>query len=110
MGAAIGTICGTNIFEYEYDKWKDKANEVIADGMILKLYQWLNDKGYEVSIDELYNNTSGIRNENQIQLFDNYEIDEVNHIEISYMYYYNGTVWAVLYHKPTDSWYGEFEL
>ena len=114
MGKLIEKRNGVNIFEYEATKYRGKetVNGVIADGMVLRLYQWLIDHDIDdYAIDELYGSyTSGIRNGNEIQLIDNIPFDYDSDLYISYMYYYNGTVWAILYDKANNDWYGEFEL
>lgn len=112
MGKFIEKRNGVNIFEYDAPKYRgrEKINSVIADGMRYKLYAWLKENGVydEVDIESVYNNTSGIREGNEVQLYDNDRFDGT--LEISYLYYYNGMVYAVLYDKANDSWYGEFEL
>lgn len=104
---------GENIFEYVAPQYRgrDIIDGVIADGMRLRLYNWLRENGNEEDIEGVYNNTSGIREGNEIQLYDNYKFDwDEDRLYISYMYYYNGNVWAVLYDEETKDWYGEFEL
>lgn len=114
MGKLIEERNGVNIFEYEAPKYrgKENINGVIADGMILRLYQWLTDHDIDdYAIDELYGSyTSGIRNGNELQVIDDIPFDYESDLYISYMYYVNGTVWAVLYDKAKGDWYGEFEL
>lgn len=110
MGKFIEERNGVNIFEYEAPLWRDKEkiNSVTADGMRYRLWVWLYENFYDETMEDVYNNTSGIRNGNEVQLYDNYKF--VDNLEISYLYYCNGNVWAVLYDKANDSWYGEFEL
>lgn len=114
MGKFIEKRNGVNIYEYEAPKYrgKENINGVIADGMVLRLYQWLEDHDIDdYAIDELYGSyTSGIRNGNEIQVIDDIPFDYESDLYISYMYYYNGTVWAVLLDKANQTWYGEFEL
>lgn len=114
MGKLIEKRNGINIFEYEAPKYrgKENINGVISAGMVLRLYQWLVDHDIDdYTIDELHDSyTSGIRNGNEIQLIDDVPFDYESDLYISYMYYYNGTVWAVLYDKANGNWYGEFEL
>lgn len=113
MGKLIEKRNGVNIFEYVAPQYRgrDVIDSVIADGMRLRLYQWLTENGNEESVEDVYNNTSGIREGNEIQLYDNYRFDwDESGLYISYLYYYNGTVWAVLYDEVSRDWYGEFEL
>ena len=104
---------GEDIFEYVAPNYRGYTtiNGVIADGMRLRLYSWLNNNGYGDSIEDVYDNTSGVREGNEIHIFDDYKFDyDDDSLYISYLYYHNGNVWAVLYDKANDSWYGEFEL
>lgn len=87
---------------------KAEVNGVIGDGMEKRLYEWMRDNGYDETIEDIDNNTSGFRNGNEKQFFDNYYFDEG--LDMSFMYYYNGTIWVVLYDTENDTWYGEFEL
>lgn len=107
----LQTRNGVNIYEYtgEYcGEGKAEVNGVIGEGMESKFYKWMQENDYDVSLEDIDNNTSGFRNGNEKQFFDNYPFDD--DLEISWMYYYNGTVWVVLYDTINDRWYGEFEL
>ena len=111
MANIIAEINGIDIYEYtgEYcGEGKAEVNGIIGSGMELNFYLWMQKNGYDETIKDIYNNTSGFRNGNEKQFFDNYPFED--NLEISWMYYYNGTVWAVLYDTETDSWYGEFEI
>ena len=113
MAKLIEERNGEDIFEYTAPKYRGNTtiNSVIALGMIFKLYRWLVYNGCEDTIEDVYNNTSGIREGNEIHIHDDYKFDyEDDGLYISYLYYHNGNVWAVLYDKANDSWYGEFEL
>ena len=113
MGKYIETRNGVRIYEYEAPKYRGiyHINSVIADGMRYRLYEWLRENGIEESIEDVYNNTSGIREGNEVQIIDDYKFDyDENQLYISYLYYHNEMVWAVLYDKADDKWYGEFEL
>lgn len=115
MGKLIDKRNGVAIFEYEAPKYRNifVGNGVIAYGMCYKLYEWLRDNGNveEGEVEEVMNNTSGLRHGNEIHIHDDYKFDwEDDELYISYLYYHNGTVWAVLLDKANDTWYGEFEL
>lgn len=100
-----------NIYEYtgKYcGEGKADVNSIIGEGMESAFYKWLGKHGYEETLEDVDNNTSGFRNGNEKQFYENYPFDE--NLEISWMYYYNGTVWGVLYDKANDAWYGEFEI
>jgi hypothetical protein len=104
---------GVDIFEYQAPKYRgiDKINSVIAEGMRYRLYAWLRENGIEEDIEDVRNNTSGIREGNEVQIIDDYLFDyDEGDVRISYLYYHNGTVWAVLYDWAENRWYGEFEL
>ena len=111
MGGYLQTRNGVNIYEYtgEYcGEGKAEVNGIIGEGMESKLYKWMQENGYDETLESIDNNTSGFRNGNEKQFYDNYPFDDG--LEISWMYYYNGTVWIVLYDTINDRWYGEFEL
>lgn len=110
MAKLIEKRNGEDIFEHTAPKYRNNTtiNSVIALGMVFKLYRWLGYYGYEDTIEDVYNNTSGIRDGNEIHIHDEYKFDDG--LYISYLYYHNGNVWAVLIDKANDSWYGEFEL
>ena len=110
MGKIIEKRNGVNIFEYVAPKYRgvDDVNRVTSEGMVFRLYNWLKENGYEEDFDAVYENTSGIRNGNEIDIHDEYKFDQ--DLYISYLYYHNGNVWAVLINKATDTWHGEFEL
>ena len=113
MGKLIEKRNGVNIFEYEAPKYRgvNNVNAVTSEGMVFRLYNWLKDNGHEEDFDAVYENTSGIRNGNEIHIHDDYKFDwDDDDLYISYLYYHNGNVWAVLINKTTDTWYGEFEL
>lgn len=102
---------GFNIFEVEYDRYKGKneISGIVAEGMCFRFAEFLKANGYaEDEPIDVYNNTSGIRDGNRLDIHDNY--DFVDGLEFSYLYSVNGTVWAVLYDPSKDSWYGEVEI
>lgn len=111
MGDFIGNINGVNVFKYtgEYcGEGKAEVNGIIGRGMESKLYEWMQRMGYGETLEDIDNNTSAFRNGNVKHFYDNYPF--VDDLELSWMYYYNGTVWVVLYDKANDTWYGEFEI
>lgn len=112
MGVKIDEWNENNIFECEYDKWKGKSNltSLQAEGICYRFSKWLqeNDVAYD-DPDDVYNNTSEIRDGNRLDIHDNYVLNETDY-EISYLYSVNGTVWAVLYDTENGCWYGEIEI
>lgn len=104
-------INGINVFDYEYNDYRNKneINALVAEGMCYRLSVFLNanDISYD-SPEDVYNNTSAIRDGNRLDIHDNYEWE--NGLEISFIYSVNGTCWAVLYDTENDIWYGEIEI
>ena len=103
-------INGVNVFEYEYEKWKAKenVNSLTAEGMCFRFANWLRENGIaDDTAEDVYNNTSGIRDGNRLDIHDNYVWEE---LEITFLYTVNGTVWAVLYDPEDDRYYGEVEI
>ena len=112
MGYMIDNRNGCNIYEYEYEKYRN-TNEITSvtyEGVCLRLSAFLRDVlGYDDSVWDVYSNTSGIREGNRIDILDNYKFD--GSLEISFIYViHNGYVSAVLYDRETDKWYGEIEI
>lgn len=112
MGKPFANINNVDIFEHIPGKYsnngKTEINSLEADGLRMRLYRFLEDIDMEIDMEDVYNNTSGIRNGNEVQLIDDYWFSD--DIYISYLYSYNGTAWAVLYDKANNDWYGEFEI
>lgn len=110
MNRPIANVNNVDIFEHEQGAYngKSKINSLEADGLRLRLYRFLMGMDMEIEMDDVYDNTSGIRNGNEVQLYDDYWFSD--DLYISYLYAYNGTAWAVLYDKANDNWYGEFEI
>lgn len=115
MSKLIEKRNGVNIFEYEAPKFRglDNGNKVIGYGMCYMLYDWLcNNGNVEIGdVEDVMSNTSGLRHGNEIHIHDDYKFDwEDDSLYINYLYYCNGTVWAVLLDKANGTYYGEFEL
>lgn len=106
-----------NVFEYEYDKYKGK-NEIsglTAEGACFRFAEWLKSRGYEDEPYDVLANTSSVRDGNRLDIHDNYQMNNLGYnvsdsIEITFLYVYNNTLWAVLYDSANDSYYGEFEI
>ena len=110
MGKLLTEINGINVFEYEYEQWKGKenVNSLTAEGMCFRFANWLRENDIaDDTAEDVYNNTSGIRDGNRLDIHDNYQWEE---LEIIFLYTVNGTVWAVLYNPEDDSYYGEVEI
>ena len=113
MADVVMTVLDENVFEPEYDKYRGaKASGLEACGACLMFAQFMQEHGYEVDADEVYNNTSGLRDGNRLDFMDNYtvETDDGDEVEFTYMYIVNGTVWATLYDPEDDSYVGDIEI
>lgn len=112
MGKVIDNINGYNVYEYEYEKYRNanKITAVVVEGVCFRLAEFLRDVlGYEDSAWDVVNNISSVRDGNRIDLMDNYKFD--GSLEISFIYVLdNGFVTAVLYDEANDTWYGEIEI
>lgn len=104
-------INGVNIFEYSgrEDEGKENPNSLVSEGIAFRFSDWLEAHGYEESPMDVYNNTSGFRDGNRIDIHDNYPFFDTG-LEITNLYTVNGTVWAVLIDRKKDEYYGEFEI
>ena len=111
MSNFIREINGINIFNYEYNDWRNKEtiNSLVAEGMCYRLSVFLNenDIAYDTP-EEVYDNTSAIREGNRLDIHNNYVWEDG--LEIAFMYSVNGTCWACLYDTEKGYWYGEIEI
>ena len=111
-------INGINIFEYEYEKWREheKVNSLTSEGAVFRFYRFL--CYYDLvdeytTIEDVWENLSEVRDGNRIDIHDNYRFcwdDEYKSLQISNLYIVNGNLWATLYDKANNSWYGDFEI
>ena len=112
MAKVIATINEINVFEHEYDKWKnhEQCTGLIGYGVAYKFHRWLiyNDFIVDEDVDDTYNNLSECRDGNRFDIHDNYVFDEKQGIEISFLYVVNGNLWATL--EKDNSWYGDIEI
>lgn len=114
MADVVMTVLDENVFEHEYDKYRGaKTSGLEACGACLMFAQFMQEHGYDwVDADEVWNNTSGLRDGNRLDFMDNYvvETDDGDEVEFTFMYIVNGTVWAVLYDPEEDSYVGDIEI
>jgi hypothetical protein len=107
-------INGFTVFESGYDHYKGKyqLNGLHAMGMISALYKWLCDNGSDyLEFEDVYDNTSGLRDGNRIDIMDNYELTEDGRYQISYIWALeNGLVYATVYDKEEDEYVGDIEI
>ncbi len=106
---------GVNIFEHDYDRWRDRETKTLEGmGAAFKFAEWMRYEGllddYETDLD-VWNNMSGLRDGNRLDIHDNYRFfDPDNGLEIAFLYIVNGNVWAVLLDTKNDAWFGDFEI
>lgn len=112
------TVDGINIFEHDYDRWRnyEKCSGLVTEGVYFRFYRWLLSRGlideYESVID-IYNGNNPARDGNRYDLNDNYLFtfeDGYEKITINFLYVVNGNLWAVLYDEANNEWYGDFEI
>lgn len=102
-----------DIITYDYETWRGKEiNSLEYYGAIFFLRNFINNYlGYEDDYDDVYENTSSIRDGNRIDIHDNYSLNlDDMELEISFVYVVNGLVYAAVYDSENDTWYGEIEL
>jgi len=105
----IDNIYGIPVFPHSWREPEEKINVTIADGAIYRFFKWARNNGIvdiEDDIEETWNNFSGIRDGNRLDIMDNYHFDE--DIEIIYLYYANGCTWATL--MRDGDIYGDIEI
>jgi hypothetical protein len=108
-------INGFTVFESDYDNYKGKyqLNGLYAIGMIGTLYRWLCNNGLEdyLEFDDVYNNTSGLRDGNRLDIMDNYNLTDDGKYQISYVWALeNGIVYATVYDSEEDKYVGNIEI
>ena len=107
-------INGFKVWEHSYDEYKGKykLNSLQAKGMCLAFALWLDEN--QMSWDkaeDVYNNTSAIRDGNRLDIHDNYFLSEDGRYQIAYLWALeNGIVYATVYDREKDEWVGEIEI
>lgn len=107
-------INGINIFEHDYDRWRnhEECNGLTGEGVAFRFNRFL--KHYDLvlseyeTVEDTWNNLSAARDGNRYDIHDNYVFDEDNDLEISFLYVVNGNLWATL--LQGNEWYGDFEI
>ena len=107
-------INGIRVWEHEYDEYKGKykLNKLYAFGMCVAFSKWANenDISYD-TIEDVYENTSGLRDGNRIDIMDNYNLTKDGRYQITYLWALeNGIVYATVYDRTEDKWVGEIEI
>lgn len=109
-------LCGINVFEHDYENWRDRETRSLESyGAAFKFAEWMRSVGlideYETDLD-VYNNMSGLRDGNRLDIHDNYKFFLTNeyNLEISFLYIVNSNLWAVLYDRDNNAWFGDIEI
>ena len=113
MGKCIGEWNGHNIFEPEYDKWREheQCSSLESYGVAYKFHRWLAYNGLDYDdeeVDDTFNNLSGCRDGNRWDIHENYKLWDSDGMEISFLYVVNGNLWAEI--VKDNSWYGDIEI
>lgn len=108
------TINGIRVWEHDYDKYKGmyNLNRAYADMMCFRFARWLNenDISYD-TVEDVYNNTSSIRDGNRLDIHDNYNLTEDGRYQIAYLWALeNGIVYATVYDREEGRLVGEIEI
>ena len=108
------SVGGFRVWEHDYDKYKGKYKlpSLVGEGLCLKFARWLNenDISYDTA-EDVYNNTSGIRDGNRLDIMDNYNLTKDRRYQITYLWALeNGIVYATVYDREEDKWVGEIEI
>lgn len=97
-------IKGFKVFEEDYNDYKGKYDltGTFAAGMCFLFADWLRENGLsDDTAEDVYNNTSGIRNGNRLDIYEEYDLTSDGHYQISYLWgLENGIVCAEVY----DNW------
>ena len=121
MVKCIGKIRETKLFEHDYDRWKNHENcsGLIGYGVAYKFWRWLRDVDLideYTSVDDVFYNLSDPRDGNRYDIHDDYAICNYEEelydtkIFINFLYVVNGNLWATLYDKANNTWYGDIEI
>ena len=66
-------IAGFKVLNDDYDDYKDKyeLTGIIGEGMCMRFARWLNENDLsEDTAEDVYNNTSGLRDGNRLDIHD----------------------------------------
>ena len=107
-------INGFRIWEHDYDDYKNKytLEGIYGAGMCMLFALWLkdNDISYDTA-EDVWHNTSGLRDGNRLDIHENYNLTEDGRYQISYLWALeNGIVYATVYDSEEDKWVGEIEI
>lgn len=107
-------IAGFKVWNDDYDDYKDKyeLTGIIGEGMCMRFARWLNENDLaEDTAEDVYNNTSGLRDGNRLDIHDNYCLTDDGRYQISYIWALeNGIVYAEVYDSVEDRYVGNIEI
>lgn len=107
-------INGFTVWEDDYDNYKGKyeLTATFAEGMCMRFARWMNENNinYE-SAEDVYNNTSCLRDGNRLDIHDNYNLTEDGMYQILFLWgMENGIVYAEVYDTVNDKYVGYIEI
>ena len=90
-----------------------KLNSVFAAGMCFYFAEWLNNNTIsEDTAEDVYNNTSGLRDGCRLDIHDNYYLDyDDERYQIGYIWALeNGIIYAAVYDTEENCYIGDIEI
>ena len=107
-------INGFKVWEHDYDNYKGKynLNGLHAEGMCLRFARWININGIsDDNAEDVYNNTSAIRDGNRLDIHENYMLTDDCRHQIAYLWALeNGLMYATIIDMEEDKWVGDIEI
>lgn len=104
------TINGFTVWSDDYDDYKGKYDLTVtfAEGMCMKFARWLRENDiFEVDAEEVYENTSCLRDGNRLDIHENYDLTEDGRYQISFLWgLENGCVFAEVYDTEEGKYVG----
>ena len=80
--------------------------------MCLRFARWLNEN--DISYDtpeDVYNNTSAIRDGNRLDIHENYDLTDDGRYQIAYLWALeNGILYATILDREEEKWVGDIEI
>lgn len=98
---------------YEKSENKYKLNSVFAAGMCYYFAEWLNNHNIsEDTAEDVFNNTSELRDGCRLDIHDNYCLDyNDERYQISYIWALeNGIIYAAIYDNEEERYIGDIEI
>lgn len=106
----------TILLEDDYHNYKGEytLNGLHVLGMIGALYRWLQEYSLVdelTTFNDVYDNISGLRDGNRLDIMDNYNLTDDGKYQISYIWALeNGIVYATVYDREEDKYIGNIEI